>query len=333
MRKIGTLLALGALAATLFGTTAPEARAAGTGAIVVDPSSDLIDGEIVTVTGSGWEAGHEVGLCQAVPVGIAGPQNCAAGAYTLVTVDTAGGFTQSLTIRRRIFVPSLDDEIDCADTSAGCVVGAADTLDVVGTVVVAPISFGLVPDAPTILSAAPGYGSALVSWAAAADGGSPITGYWVTAYVGFFPTKLVAFGPTATTQVVTGLDNGVTYRFKVRALNSVGKSAFSSATNPVTPVATVPGVPTIGGAVAGDGEATVSWTAPSFDGGSPITGYWVTAYVGFFPTKLVVSGSTDTTQVVTGLDNGVTYRFKVRALNAFGKSGFSDASGPVTPTA
>ena len=45
-------------------------------------------------------------------------------------------------------------------------------------------------------------------------------------------------------------------------------------------VPTAPGPPTIGTVVAGDSQATVSWTAPAFDGGSPITGYVVTPYFG-----------------------------------------------------
>ena len=40
---------------------------------------------------------------------------------------------------------------------------------------------------------------------------------------------------------------------------------------------TAPGAPTAVTAVAGDGEATVSWTAPTSDGGAEITGYEATA--------------------------------------------------------
>ena len=42
-----------------------------------------------------------------------------------------------------------------------------------------------------------------------------------------------------------------------------------------------PGAPTGLGAVAGDGQVALSWTAPSFDGGSPISGY--TVYRGTSP--------------------------------------------------
>ena len=46
------------------------------------------------------------------------------------------------------------------------------------------------------------------------------------------------------------------------------------------PPATVPGAPTIGTATAGSAQATVTFTAPASDGGSPITGYTVTATPG-----------------------------------------------------
>jgi hypothetical protein len=88
----------------------------------------------------------------------------------------------------------------------------------------------------------------------------------------------------------------------------------------------------IGAATAGDGQATVSWTAPASDGGSAITGYVVTPYIGYFPLAPQVFSSTATTQVVTGLTNGTQYRFRVQAVNAVGASGYSTVTNPVIPT-
>ena len=87
----------------------------------------------------------------------------------------------------------------------------------------------------------------------------------------------------------------------------------------------------IGTAQAGDSQATVSWTAPASDGGSPITGYVVTAYVGLSPVKMRIFNSTATTQTVTGLTNGTQYRFRVRAYSALGVSGFSKVTNRITP--
>jgi hypothetical protein len=191
------------------------------------------------------------------------------------------------------------------------------------------------PMAPTIIrNATAGNGKAMVSWNAPLhDNGSPVTGYVVTPYVGFYPLPSTTFGSTATTQTVTGLTNGTQYRFRVQAVNAIGTGAFSTVTNPVVPAPTAPTAPTIIlNATAGTQQATVSWTAPSDDGGSPITGYVVTPYVGYIEHPSTTFSSTATTQTVTGLISGKTYRFRVRAINAVGTSGYSKVTNPVTPT-
>ena len=87
-------------------------------------------------------------------------------------------------------------------------------------------------------------------------------------------------GPLTCT--VTGLTNGDTYSFTAAATNSVGPGPDSPTSNPVTP-ATVPGAPSAVSATAGDADATVTWTAPASDGGSPVTGYRITTYSAWWP--------------------------------------------------
>lgn len=101
------------------------------------------------------------------------------------------------------------------------------------------------------------------------------------------------------------------------------------------PVITVPGVPTIGPASAGDGAATVSWTPPGDDGGSPITGYQVRVVnsAGTQVGALRPAAADATSLTVTGLTNGTTYRFQVAAANGAGTSVFSALSNTATPTA
>ena len=91
---------------------------------------------------------------------------------------------------------------------------------------------------------------------------------------------------------------------------------------------TVPGPPTTVTASAGNAQATISFTAPSSNGGSPITGYTVTSS----PGGITATGATSPINV-TGLTNGTPYTFTVVATNAIGNSVASSASTAVTPVA
>jgi len=90
---------------------------------------------------------------------------------------------------------------------------------------------------------------------------------------------------------------------------------------------TVPSAPTNVTAIAGDGQATISFTVPSSDGGSPITGYKVIVT----PSGMVLTG-TSSPITVTGLTNGTAYTFTVIAMNAAGDGVESAASNTVIPT-
>jgi len=181
-------------------------------------------------------------------------------------------------------------------------------------------------DAPTIGTATRGNASATLTWTApAGDGGSSITGYAVTPYIGATPQAPQTFNSTATTATVTGLTNGTAYTFTVAAINGVGTGTASSASNSVTP-ATVPGVPTGIHVTAGKGSVKVTWTAPSSNGGSVITHYVITPSSG--PAVTVGPVTSDT---VTGLTNGKAYTFTVKATNSVGTGAASARSSSVTP--
>lgn len=88
----------------------------------------------------------------------------------------------------------------------------------------------------------------------------------------------------------------------------------------------VPGQPTGVTAVPGDGKATVTWTAPVGDGGSPITQYTATSSPGG---KTATASSTSA--VITGLNNGTSYTFTVAATTAVGIGAPSAPSNAVVP--
>jgi hypothetical protein len=185
-----------------------------------------------------------------------------------------------------------------------------------------------VPGAPTSVAAAPGAAQATVSWSApASDGTSAITGYDVTPYVAGV-AQVASSVSAVTTATVGGLTNGTTYTFRVAAKNAIGTGAQSTDSNAVTPKA-VPAVPTNVTATLGVGQATVNWVAPSSDGGSAITGYDVTRYVGGVAYGTSSVGVVTQT-TVSGLTNGTTYTFRVAAKNAAGTGAKSADSNPVT---
>ncbi|MDE2188533.1 MAG: peptidoglycan-binding protein [Patescibacteria group bacterium] len=113
---------------------------------------------------------------------------------------------------------------------------------------------------------------------------------------------------------------------------SLSYSGVGTVTNTITPTATscstaFAGAPTGVSATAGNGQAAVSFTAPS-QGGSPITSYTVTSS----PGGITATGSASPI-TVTGLSNGTSYTFTVTATNQSGVGPVSSASNAVTPTA
>jgi hypothetical protein len=138
--------------------------------------------------------------------------------------------------------------------------------------------------------------------------------------------RTVGFRSTATDATSGGLSSSRTIAFTVTNGSSGSAAATRSIAVSAPSPASVPGAPTIGTATAGNGSASVSFTAPTSDGGAAITGYTVTSSPGGF------TGTGSTSPItVAGIVNGTAYTFTVTATNSVGTGSASIASSAVTP--
>ncbi|HEY5265557.1 MAG TPA: fibronectin type III domain-containing protein [Acidimicrobiales bacterium] len=135
---------------------------------------------------------------------------------------------------------------------------------------------------------------------------------------------------------ISGLTNGDTYTFTVLPSGNATTSLVSASSAPFLVSAT--SVPAAATTVAATGTAsalTVTWVAPTVTGGSPITGYVVTASAGNTTTSCGTVAATATTCTISGLTAGTAYAISVVAVNANGNSpvatGTGTTSAAVTP--
>jgi hypothetical protein len=132
--------------------------------------------------------------------------------------------------------------------------------------------------------------------------------------------KMVHWSPTNHAVYVQG-DGGAWWKI-------VGSQSIIYASWTEPNAASVPGAPTNVSASPGYKTATVTFSAPASDGGSPITGYTITAN----PAGSVVdldAGSPSLSHTLKGLAFETNYTFTVKATNAVGQSAASTPSAAV----
>jgi fibronectin type 3 domain-containing protein len=191
--------------------------------------------------------------------------------------------------------------------------------------------FFTVPSAPTNLDTFVGDGFANITWdAPSIDGGYPIDNY--TIYRGDSPgteTLLTTVGNQGYFND-TSIVNGETYYYRVSAVNVVEESPLSEEVS--AKPATTPEAPTDLQADSCGFQVNLSWNPPSFDGGSPITGYNV--YRGETSDWMLLLATAidqpyfNDTWVVKGNE----YFYKVTAVNDMGESPMSSAVSAISAT-
>lgn len=200
-----------------------------------------------------------------------------------------------------------------------------------------------VPDSP-VLTLTPGAAQIALSWSEPVNNGGVISYYKVERSTAGGSWSTISESVTSLTYLATGLSNGTRYNFRVSARNASGWGLPSSGVEaiPFTSPAAVVGI-AIDALVE---EVRVRWTAmattASSTGGSPVTGYEV-SYRPTGGTWVIAPGgpavSSATSFDVGDLNAGVSYDFRVAAINATGVGAYSISKSatpygpPVAPSA
>jgi hypothetical protein len=189
-----------------------------------------------------------------------------------------------------------------------------------------------VPGAPTLTSATAGSGQVSLAWTApASNGGSAITGYRVYRSTSAGGETLYTSLGNVTSYTDVGLANGTTYYYKVAAVNSVGTGPLSNERS-AAPVAgaTVPGAPQNLVAVQNKPKGiALAWSASATNGGSAITGYRILRSTSAGTETLYATVGAITSYTDPATTRGVTYYYKVTAVNNVGAGPSSNEANAV----
>lgn len=182
--------------------------------------------------------------------------------------------------------------------------------------------------AVTNLKVASGDGKANLSWSLTSENIEQVTGYRIREYSGGSNSFVVhdVLGKT-TKATITGLTNGVSYGFSIVVVTNQGPGPISNMVNVIPKAIQIPsGSPSAISdlkATADQNQVKLFWSAPS-DNGNKINGYHIQQFKrgeSIFVT--IPKSETTPSAVISGLTNGVTYDFKVMAINSMG-------AGPVS---
>jgi len=212
------------------------------------------------------------------------------------------------------------------DIYASSAILPSPTITLTGVI---PLRF---PDPPSELTAIAKAGSAILSWSAPSNGGTPITEYIIryngitAALAEIAMVTLPAVRGTLTSVTVPKLINGNSYMFYILAKTKLGISQTSTSSATITPYG-LPGVPVLT-VSAGDSMATLTWTATRAHEESPITGYTITS-TNQAVTIPSININEPLTTTITGLTNGTIYTFRINSVSDMGSSAI--VSKTVTP--
>ena len=234
-------------------------------------------------------------------------ENMAGSGASTVTHDVSG-LTDAQTYQFQIRAATIAGEGPTSDT--------------------AEVSLVVSTTKPTGLSATAGNAQVTLNWTAPADS-TGITKYQYQYKLSASSTwggwqDMTGSNENTVSYTVSGLDNGKTYNFKIRAFTNTGGPASDPTT---VALESKPSKPSGFAATAGNAQATLSWTNPN---NNEIDKYQYQYKVSTSSTwggwtDVSNSGASTVSFTLTGLDNGKSYNFRIRAYTLAGEGPQSDA--------
>ena len=186
---------------------------------------------------------------------------------------------------------------------------------------------GQKPAKPRGLEATATHGQVVLTWDDPDD--DSITGYMILRRVrvndtgGDFSELVADTGTAALTYTDNTVAAGLTYTYRIKAINEHGVSERSRWVHIDTPAAPVPAKPRGLSATATHGQVVLTWDDPGDDS---ITGYVIlrrnrdTDVKGHFDELVADTGSAATTYTDDTVAAGLTYTYRIKAINEHGTS-------------
>ncbi len=227
--------------------------------------------------------------------------------YTLVAADEGKAV--------KVQVSFTDDE------------GNEETLTSTATDAVAGAQPTEPPDKPTGLEATASHDSVTLTWDDPGD--DSITGYVILRRVrvnntgGEFSELVADTGTAATTYTDDTVAAGITYTYRIKAINGAGTSERSRWFHIDTPAAPVPDKPTGLSATASHDAITLTWDDPGDDS---ITGYVILRRLryddpsGHFDELVADTGTAATTYTDDTVKANTHYTYRIKAISGAGVS-------------
>ncbi len=180
----------------------------------------------------------------------------------------------------------------------------------------------LPPSAPTAVTATAGNGKVFLSWAPSTSWDAYEQRIYRSTNGGSSYSLLIDINGLDFDYIDTTASNGTTYHYQIAAYDGAWE-VKSSASNAASPASNRVDPPTRLSAAAGDAKVQLMWTPSTSGGITQQRIYRSTGSGGGYVLAGTLSG-TATSLIDTGLSNGATYFYVIRAFNGTAESGNSN---------